>query len=338
MATIKDIALDAGVSPATVSRVLNHDPTISVNNSTKLRIFESAEKLEYKKKRNSSPGSPSRLNVAIVDWYNEADLVEDPYYLYLMTAVEKFCMTNNINTFKVAKVEDKYINSVNLKPDGMIAIGKFPLSEVEQLVGITENIVFLDSSPDDSRFDSVIPNIKLGTKIALDYLRSLGHSRIAFVGGEVCGDNAEKALDIRKSTYADYMEKNGLYDPALFFEGERLSYTEGCRLASVMLERGSLPTAVFCANDTVATGVVFTLAANGIKIPEQVSVLGFNNLASAKFTSPPLSTVAIPIETIAELALEVLQGNITHKYNVPKKIQVSAQLKLRKSCAALINK
>ncbi len=334
MATIKDIALDAGVSPATVSRVLNHDPTISVNNSTKLRIFESAEKLEYKKKRNSSPGSPSRLSIAIVDWYSEADLVEDPYYLYLMTAVEKFCMTNNINTFKVAKVEDRYINSVNIKPDGMIAIGKFPLSEVAQLVEITENIVFLDSSPDDSRFDSVIPNIKLGARMALDYLRSLGHTRIAFIGGAVRGDRAERALDIRKSTYADYMTEAGLYDETLVFEGERLSYTEGCRLAELMLKSEKLPTAVFCANDTVATGVVSTLSAASVKVPEEISVLGFNNLASVKYTNPPLSTVSIPIETIAELALEAVQGNITHKYNVPKKIQVSTQLKLRKSCAA----
>lgn len=333
MATIKDIAKIAGVSPATVSRVLNHDPTLSVNIETKLRIFDAAEELEYVKKKGNSNQETQRLNIAIVDWYTEAELVEDPYYLYLMTSVQKFCTENNINTFKMINVKGIYISSVDLKADGIIAIGRFPREEIEQLKEITSNIVFLDSSPDDSMFDSITVNTELGTKQALEYLLEIGHKRIAFIGGEVVGNNREKTYDIRKETYIAFMKQHQLYRSNLIFEGTRLSYSEGCRM-TVELLKGDLPTAIIAANDTVATAVLTTLCANGIRIPEDVSIIGCNNLASVKYLSPPLTTINISIEYIAELAISLLQQNIERKTIIPKKIYISTQLVIRESCAA----
>lgn len=333
MATIKDIAKIAGVSPATVSRVLNHDPNISVNIETKLRIFDVAEELEYVKRRNSSSTSNERLNLAIVDWYTEADLIEDPYYLYLMTSVEKYCTENNINTFKLLNVNGSYISAVDLKADGIIAIGRFPKEEIEQLKEITPYIIFLDSDPDDSKFDSITVNTQLGANQALDYLWNLGHKKIAFVGGEVVGNNREKTVDMRKEAYIDFMENHNSFNPDFIFEGIRLSYAEGYRLTHEILQ-GELPTAIIAANDTVATAVLNTLIANGIKVPEDISIIGCNDLASIKYLSPPLTTISIPIEFIAEIAVNNLRSNIERKVIIPKKVYISSQLLIRESCTA----
>jgi len=94
-----------------------------------------------------------------------------------------------------------------------------------------------------------------------------------------------------------------------------------------------LPTAIFAANDNVATGVLTTLSMNGIKVPSQISLVGFNNLASVKFLNPPLTTVNIPIDYISEVAVSTLQKNIDRTVQNTLSMYVSTQLKIRKSCA-----
>ncbi len=121
MATIKEIAKAARVSQATVSRILNNDSSLSVSDETKLRVLAVADEFEYiplktrKKAKNNK-----RLNIAIVDWYVNKALIEDPYYLYVMTTVEKALSKENINSFKMLKVDGKYISSINKTPDGII--------------------------------------------------------------------------------------------------------------------------------------------------------------------------------------------------------------------------
>lgn len=335
MATIKDIAKLSEVSQTTVSRVLNHDPNIRVNNETKLRIFNAAEELEYTKKRNLSSVSNSQMNIAIVDWYSESDLIEDPYYLYLMTVVEKYCTEMNYNTFKILNINGKYTNTVDLSANGMIAIGRFPLSEIEQLQRITNNIVFLDSSPDDGTYDSILPNSSLGTKQALEYLYNLGHRKIAYIGGEVVNDLRMKGRDEREDYYRYFMKAHKIYNEALLYIGGKLSYPEGSRLTQKLLTASIPPTAILCGNDTVATAVVNTLETAGKRVPEDYSVIGFNDLPNVRHLNPPLTTVRIPIEDIAEIAVNIIAFNRKRKFKSPQKIHVATTLQIRNSCMQL---
>lgn len=335
MATIKDIAKLADVSQATVSRVLNHDPNIRVNNETKLRIFNAAEELEYTKKRNFSSVSNNQMNIAIVDWYTESALIEDPYYLYLMTVVEKYCTEMNYNTFKLLNINGKYTNTVDLVPDGMIAIGRFPMVEVKQLQRITDNIVFLDSSPDDASYDSILPNSALGAKQALEYLYKLGHRKIAYVGGEVVNDLRVKGTDEREDYYRFFMKSNDIFDKDLIYIGEKLSFSEGSRLTQQLLASKIQPTAILCGNDTVATAVVNTLETAGKHVPNDYSIIGFNDLPNVRHLNPPLTTVRIPIEDIAEIAVNIIAFNRKRKFKSPQKIHVATSLQIRSSCIAL---
>ncbi|NCB01509.1 MAG: LacI family transcriptional regulator [Spirochaetia bacterium] len=333
MATIKDIAKRADVSITTVSRILNHDDSLSVSDETKLRVLVAAEELEYvtlqQRKQKRKVGK--RLTFAIVEWYNYSALIEDPYYLYLMTTVEKQLAKENIDTFKFINIDEQFIPSVDTPIDAIIAIGRFTLTQIDKISQFSKYIVFLDSCPDATRFDSILINTELGTKLALEHLYELHHRRIAYIGGKVIGDTGGQGRDMRKSTYIEFTREKGIFDPTLIYEGERLSYNEGFTLASQLLAAAKTPTAIYCANDATATGVLARLAQEKINVPEDISVVGFNDQSSAKYLSPPLTTVHVPMSFIAQNAVDILKNRVNGTYTLPRKLYIPTYLKVRES-------
>jgi len=334
MATIRDIALKAGVSPATVSRVLNHDDTLSVSPETQMRIFKIAEELEYKtvRERKTNSAKKERPNLGIVDWYSDVEQLDDPYYLYLMTSIEKQCSLSNINTFRVNKHNGKYHVFINSDIDGIIAIGKFSDDEIEELSKLTEDIVFVDSSPHERKYDSVTINYRLGVSEALQYLVDLGHTEIGFIGGCVVGDNKEVTDDHRKNLFIDIMKKYNLYNPYYVYVGNRISFGEGYRLINEAVKSGHIPTAFFIANDTMATGALRALHEAKIHVPNDISIIGFNDLPTSKYLIQTLTTVRVPIVFMAETAIELLQERIYKDRTLPKKVLVPSELVIRNSC------
>jgi len=334
MATIKEIAKAANVSQATVSRILNNDITLSVSDETKLRVLAIADEVDYiplktrkKAKRNS------RLNIAIVDWYVNKALIGDPYYLYLLTTVEKALSKESINSYKMLKVEGKYISSVNTKPDGIIAIGRFDKDSVKQLSDICDNIVFIDSSPRADLYSSVMINTELGTNQALNYLYQLGHRRIGYIGGKVISDTGLKLSfstdDRRKIAYQDFIHNNNL--ESFIFEGNKLSFEEGFSLANVMLKKHNRPTGVFVANDTMASGVLARFKQEGVRVPEDISIIGFNDIPASKYLTPPLTSVKLDMNYIAVCTISLLKEKLENSFFFPKKVLIPTSLTIRSS-------
>lgn len=334
MATIKEIANKAGVSPATVSRVLNHDTTLSVSPETKMRIFEIAQELDYKtiRERKNSLDDSKRLTFGVVDWYSEIELLDDPYYLYLMTAIEKECTLANIDLYKINKLNGKYNASKLNNIDGIIAIGKFSSDEIEDLCSFTSNIVFLDSSPQEKSFDSVTINVRLGISEALEYLMKLDHREIGFVGGTVVGDHKEITVDNRKKEFIDIMESYNIYNPDYIYIGNKISYSEGYNIINEAIKSGNMPTAFLIANDTMATGALRALHDANIDVPNDISIIGFNDLATSKYLIPPLTTIRVHLNFMAVTAIELLEERIYKERVIAKKVLVPSELVIRKSC------
>jgi LacI family transcriptional regulator len=337
VSTITDIAKKAKVSITTVSRILNHDDTLSVSDETKLRVLVAAKELEYVtlQQRKQRKKAGKKLTFAIVEWYDYPALIEDPYYLYLMTTVEKQLARENINTVKFINIDGEFVPSVDTPIDAIIAIGRFNLNQIEKISTFSPYIVFLDSCPDATRFDSVLINTELGTRLALQHLYDLGHRRIAYIGGKVIGDTGGQGRDMRKTAYCEFMQENTIFDEALIFEGERLSYTEGYTLAMSAMALQDHPTALFCANDSTATGVLARLHQSNITVPDDISVVGFNDQSSVQFLSPPLTTVNIPMQFIAQNTVDILKNRISGQYRLPIKIYVPTSLTIRESTKKL---
>lgn len=336
MATIKDIASAAGVSSATVCRILNQDPTIHVSMETKMNILKIAEEMDYIPKKAHAKAAKTKLTVGIVESYSKRNLIDDPYYLYLINTVEKYCMSQNINTVKLMKSGNSYKSTSDLELDGLIGFGKFTTENARTLSKMNENIVFMDSAPDNGHFNSVMVDLYQGTYDAMEYLYNLGHRRIAFMGDGYSQENSKvDDLDVRQEAYQVFMKKKHIYDTDLIYSGERFSYAEGCRITQEVLNSSSeLPTAIFVANDSMAIAVQSTLINSGIRVPEDISLISCNDLPATKYLTPPLTTIHISIHTMVECALDMIKKNISSPSKYSQRIFVSTQLIERGSCSS----
>jgi len=330
MATIKDIAKVAGVSIATVSRVLNFDDKLTVTDSTKQRIFEAAEQLNYVKKTEKNV-KKSTCKVAIANWYTEKEEVLDPYYLSIRMAIEKKCASENIEVVKLSPSFTSYINEV----DGIIAIGKFGGMEVEKLTTVSENIVFVDSSPQSEVYDSVVCDLKYATINILNYLEGLGHKNIGFISGvEYINGGTEIFVDRRDRTYKEQMNARGIDYKKNLYIGE-FTPQSGYELMKKALVDKNNVTAYIVANDSMAIGAYRAINEAGLKIPEDISIVSYNDNITAQFIVPALTTVKIHMEFMGETAVGLIIEKLKDERDIAKKVVIPTKLIIRDSCSAV---
>jgi LacI family transcriptional regulator len=331
LATIKEIASIAEVSISTVSRVLNFDETLNVSNMTREKILKIADELEYVSSKTKKAKNKKCKDIGIIYWYNYEEELGDPYYLSIRLAAEKKCNENNFNLVKLSEDSDiKDIRNVN----GIIAIGKFTSSTIEKLASANENIVFVDFSPDENRFDSVIADIGKATIRVLNYLYELGHRKIGFIGGKKLEDLSYENIyiDEKDIKYKEFMESKGIYDIEYIYQEERFTFKAGYELTKEALKSKNKLTAFFVGNDTMAVGAYKAISEAGLKVPDDISIVGFNDQPSAKYMIPSLTTIRIPSEYLGNAAVDLLLENINGSREYNKKIIIPTEFKIRESC------
>jgi LacI family transcriptional regulator len=327
MATIKDIAEKVGVSIATVSRVLNYDSTLSVADETKRKIFQAAEDLSYKKKTERRPAS---YRIAIVNWYTESEELEDLYYMSVRLGVENRCVAQNVQISRLSLEQLHAIQGEEIH--GVVAIGKFSSKQAEEINKITSNIVFVDCSPDDDLYDSVVSNFEKATNNVLEYFLKQGHENIGYIGGrESFKDQTSEIADPRGITFERFMKDKQLYNDSTVYIGS-FSVNDGYRLMkqAILDHKDNLPTAFFVANDSLAIGCLRALHEENVSVPERVSIIGVNDISVSKYVFPPLSTVRVYTELMGETAVDLLLEKLTER-KIAKKVIISTQLELRGS-------
>jgi LacI family transcriptional regulator len=329
MTTIKDIALNVGVSATTVSRVLNNDPKISVSDETRKKIFVSANELGYQKKVIC----PRIGNVALLYWMTNREELEDVYYKQIRLEIEKQAKLRNVSIVRY-KLEDG-IESVDPKSTAFIAIGRFKKEELLHMKSITPHGIFVDTTPPDEEFfDSVRPNLPLMVRQIVDYFLSMGHKNIGFIGGY--GFDTEK-MDVRERAFREVAQEYSLYREANIFTADSLSVADGYKIATQAIEKygEDLPTAFCVANDPMAIGVLQAFNEKGWMIPQRVSFFSINNISVTKYVSPPLSTFDIDIPLICETAFDLLQERFIKNRALTKTILVAGTPIFRKSVQQL---
>lgn len=327
MATIKDIAEKAGVSISTVSRVLNYDPTLSTSNETKRKIFEIAEELSYDKHINKKK---SNNRIAVIRWYTEEEELNDLYYLSIRLGIEKKCKQFNYGIVTYTHDNIDEIKSESIQ--NIIAVGKFSEKQINKFANENSNIVFVDYSPNENVFDSVVTNFELATKNVIDHFTEKGHKNIGYIGGtEAFKDKSDYVDDVRGKTFKSYLKKLNLWNEKNVYVGN-FSVDDGYNLMKKAIsELGEkLPTAFFVANDTMAIGALRALAEVGIKVPDRVNIIGVNDISVAQYLNPPLSSVKVYTENMGETAVELLVERINGR-TIAKKVSLSSKLIIRNS-------
>lgn len=316
-----------------MSRVLNNDSGILVSDETKMEIFKVTDELQYKtvKQRKGTVKVKRIIKVGIVEMYDVTQQLDDPYYLLLRNVVEKQCFENEMEVVKLFKTKDAYELIGNIKLDGIIAIGKFTEEEIKLISEKCTNIVFLDSSPNDEVYDGVKINFKLGVNQGINHFIELGHKEIGFIGSRyTLGDVRIPELDDRLKFFYEYMKSRELLNENYIINCEMTSKSGYDAMINFINNKEKMPTAFFVANDAIATGVVRALQQNGFCVPEDVSIIGFNDTIMSQYITPPLTSIRVNLENLGEVAVQLMVERINNR-TYPKKVIIPSEFIVRES-------
>ena len=327
MAKIKDIAERAGVSLATVSRVLNFDARLSVSDETRRKVFEAAEDLDYEKRKSRKNAV---TKIALLHWYTEQEELNDIYYLSIRWGIEKSCHNQGLSILRCFRNNVDNLAKENIQ--GIVALGKFSPEEVESFAAISSNIVFVDFDPEDERFDSVLTDFVKATRSILDYFRACGHTSLGFIGGrETSVDSHKVVADPRETVFRQYVKELGWEKESPVYLGN-FSFEDGYRLMNqaIVELKDKLPTAFFAASDSLAIGCLKALRDVGLAVPERVAVVGVNDTSITQFISPSLSSVKVFTESMGEASVDLIIERVKGR-TVAKKVYFSTKLVIRES-------
>lgn len=329
MATIKDIANAAGISAGAVSRILNNDPTLSVSPETKKRVLEIAQELNYQKSRNRDK---SIFKMGILQWFSAEQEMQDSYYLLVRQGIEDFCQKHSIGIVRAFQSDAASIATLQ-DMDGLICIGKFSDEEIHKFIDICKNIVFLDMPVSDYNITTLTMDFKAAVYDALDYLTELGHKRIAYLGGKEYVGNQELFTEERKQAFIAYTNKHELND-CLIFE-DAFSTASGYQMMQELLQNEKLPTAVFAASDAIAFGAMRAIQEKGLSIPDDISIIGFNDTEMSAYTTPALTTISAPAYDMGQHGANLIYAATNLNIATPLKAKIPCQLVKRESCAKI---
>ncbi|MEA4875086.1 LacI family DNA-binding transcriptional regulator [Anaerorhabdus sp.] len=330
MATIRDVAKAANVSISTVSRVLNYDPSLNVPESTKKKVFETVEKMGYIKKDIKMKNNYTRQRVGIVQWYTNEKELTDPFYHSIRVGVESTLHNNNIEIVRSFRNDSQYFTKLE-GMDGIICIGKFSKTEIAEFRKITDKIIFIDMFMDKIYVNTIVMDVQNAMKDAVEYLISLGHRRIAFLGGIEYTTDGLQYRDQRKFYFEKYCSQYNV-EYLRYIREEEFTTESGYKMMKSLLSQPKLPTAVFCANDPIAFGALNALSDAGLNVPDDISLIGFNNDPTSAYANPPLTTINVPSEKMGEFSAQFLAMFLKQKKIYPMMSMVPCELIIRQSC------
>lgn len=326
MATIKDIADFLNISPSTVSRALNNSELISLE--VRQRVFQAAQTLGYTlKARNRMYSADRRLAGIIVPDYTAE------YYMKILKIAEEqlslkglhpIVQTSSYNSSKLIQAfsvfEQIGVSCMLLVTDIEENIGADVLCALSR-----SNIPTVLVAPADSsiiNFDCIDFDEKLGISLALRHLTSKGYQKIGFIG--------TVAISKRYELFCQAMRENGLkLNPEFVAIGEEGYDTGGYLRMKELLSRKERPDAILAGYDILTFGVIRALQEAGLSIPQDMAVVGFDNIAATNYFSNGITTISFSSEEMVQIAITLLAKRLSSPNAVVQKVSLQPQLIIR---------
>jgi len=307
--TMGDIAQEADVSQSTVSRVLNRAPSpIPISEETRQRVLAAADRLHYRPNplaRGLRGARTMLLGVIVRD-------IVDPFFAGAIEAVTTEAAARGYNVV-LGHAHGRADEAIALRTvletrhvDAILVLGDMTDQPrlVADLAGSPEPVVALWQGSAQHGLATVSVANAAGIARILDHLLDLGHTRIAFVSGRLLGDIQE-----RRAAYETRMEAEGLAMPGGFVQVVSNDPADGAAALTRLAGLATPPTAIVCSTDQLAIGVLHEAASRGLRVPDDISVTGFDDLPMAAFTVPALTTVRMPVREMAARAVEIALGD-----------------------------
>ena len=333
MSTIHEVAKRAGVSTATVSRVMS-GPKQAVSPETRERVLRVVATLGYEPNaaaKNLRTLKSGKILVTVPD-------ISNPFFSLILQGIEEAAVREGYSvllgdTQHDAKREERYALMLRKKEaDGLVFLGHRLPKEAARLVndtvrGCAPIVNGCEFSPRLGVPSVHIDNAKAAYE-AMDHLYSLGHRRIGVVTGPLVSPLSRDRLHGTMLRARAAGARNTL----CVMHGD-FSIESGADACDRLIEKPDRPTAVFCFNDEMAIGAIEAAARRGVHVPDDLSVVGFDDIRFARYLRPPLTTIAQPMREIGEgcvrLLLEILRGNTI----APVSVTLAHQLVIRSSTA-----
>ena len=331
--SIQEIAKLADVSPATVSNALNNKPGVS--DSTRARIKTIAYELGYKKTRERNKYTAIRVII-----YKRSGLVvaDTPFFAKLIEGMEQQCRTAKMEMLisHITRDEGDYLSQIaEIEQDGVLG---YVILATEMLpedyalfTNLQQPVVFLDSCFPYESQDFVLINNVQGAYLATKHLIDEGHQRIGYLQSSVFINNFNE----RKQGFTQALAAHGLeIDTGYWYQLEP-TLDGSYRDMLALLRRGAeMPTAFFADNDIIAFGAMSALKEFGVKIPEDVSIVGFDDMPYCEISDPKLTTVYVNKQELGAIAVKRLVEKNNNGRSI-QKIALNVELVKRQSVKKL---
>ncbi len=337
MSSIRDVARLACVSPATVSRILNNDQTYKTTPETRRNVLRAVIELDYKplvKKRNkvdAVAANKPKLAVGCL-LASTKGKYSDPFYLSILDGIEQELEKLNgavtaVHTEQELENKEVLERLLNAQLDGLVMMR--PLAEplFTLLQAHIPHIAGIDTG--HMPIDSVEYDHERVSKMAVEYLYEKGHRKIGFIGSGV--GNVPLSKSRRYRSYRETMMDLGLeVCPEWVLEcdwDDKLCM----KLVEKVCKTNRLPTAFYAASDLMAMAALRALFNCGVRVPEQVAVIGMSNIEMSQYANPPLTTIDVPTFEIGIAVARAIVGRIQGDTTLPKHILLPSTLVERDS-------
>jgi LacI family transcriptional regulator len=308
--TIREVAKLAKVSVATVSRTLHNSSAVSAE--TAERVMRAVKELGYRPNTYAQSlvsGRTRMLGLVVSDITNPffPELVKGFQDIALHNGYDVLVATTSYDSSRTAVCVERMIDR---KVDGVaIMTSEMHSALSDQLSTRRVPLVFLDVGKVGKGVSNIKVAYREGITQAVDHLLALGHSRIAFISGPISLTSAR----VRREAFLNCLDRHGVIEHHQLVEEGNHQVDGGLAAAARLLHRADPPTAILTSNDLTAFGALRAIRQAGLRIAEDVSVVGFDDIYMAQFTEPPLTTVRVPRSELAQLAcnalLEAIGGN-----------------------------
>lgn len=333
---IRMVAEHLKLSPATVSLALRGSESIAAE--TRARVLAAARELNYipAPRAGRAEPPPGRTVLFLTKDFGDRPVTANPFYGEILGAAERACADQGDRLIfsLLAEQEPSPERLLSMfagqEPDGLLLVGVYPPALIRQLLALTNvPTVLVDNIVPGLPCDTVMADDFGGARLAVSHLVELGHRQI----GMVTGDLAMPSFAERHRGYCRGCDEAGIAAlPTVPTTWERAVLHEAL---ARLLDQRPRPTAIFCGTDAFAVFTMELLRDFGLRVPEDISVVGFDNLPIARMAHPPLTTLHNHPQELGRLAVQRLLARVGGNQDLPLNITVATQLVLRGSTRAV---
>lgn len=331
--TIRDVAVQAGVSHQTVSRVINNSERVTPD--TRKRVEDAIKELGYRPNaiaRSMAKGhthtlgciSPNLTNYIFASIIESAQAEARRLGFFILTG----CASS---ADEVPPLLDEMLNR---RVDGLLVLNPRDDNRYLHLLPLIQGgmpVVYLKNSPNGEPVSSVCSNDQSGGYQATQYLLELGHTSIATITGP---ENEECTQD-RLEGYRQILSESSIkQEEALVIKGDWSAESAG-QAVQQLLASATPFSAIFAQNDRMAVGTIRALRDSGLRVPQDISVIGYDDIPLASYFDPPLTTIRQPMDEFGRHGAQLLIEAVQNPKYVPKQVRLDAQIIKRNSCAPL---